>query len=263
LITEEAEYLLVPSEKNGEGEPGACTAPLSNVGQPCVKHSDCDDIPGDGICGDLQHFLCYDVSSSSGFSGPIPVDLDDQFNNYSLNVLFPSHFCNPVKKEVPDCCNGDLNNDGVVTSPDLLIFNGGCGGNPDICDINCDGEVDLVDLQILQCQFTIGTPDPICCPGAIPPGTYPIVDTQTHLTCYYIDAQEAVLQQTTNDQFDQSNVSFLQTELLCVPSDKLGFSNTPMTPTMKPWGYALLAGLLLVVLTRRPARLGAARDSLG
>jgi hypothetical protein len=94
-------YLVVPSSKDGSPGPGSCTAPAPSVGLPCAQHSDCDVIPGDGVCGGLRHFMCYDAV---GTHDPIIVELDDQFGpEPGVAVLLPRYWCNPVQKTVgPD-----------------------------------------------------------------------------------------------------------------------------------------------------------------
>jgi len=64
-------------------------------------------------------------------------------------------------------CDGDLDNDGVVSASDVGLLLS-CFGQPPIgacaaADINCDGVIDAADEAILQCQFG-GPPDPACCP---------------------------------------------------------------------------------------------------
>ncbi|MHC5109612.1 MAG: DUF7901 domain-containing protein, partial [Planctomycetota bacterium] len=71
----------------------------------------------------------------------------------------------------PGCpCNGDFNNNGVVDLTDvtLVVQHQGCPvgtGDPlcDQADVNCDGAVDQGDLDVMDCQFAAGFPDPTCC----------------------------------------------------------------------------------------------------
>jgi hypothetical protein len=182
-----------------------------------VQHSDCDSLPGDGICGGLRHFLCYGVANGEGFG---PVSLDDQFGAQDVDTLLPEYFCNPVEKTIPDCCNSDLNGDGIVSAADFAILSACFGA--DCADINCDGVTNAVDLNIFNCQFGTSPPDPACCPGAIPPGVYPIVDPLEHLTCYHIDPKiDLDLLVSTNDQLDQSDLLIRTNELLCLPTIKV------------------------------------------
>ena len=67
-------------------------------------------------------------------------------------------------------CNGDVNGDGMVNITDVsqVMIHFGCpvgAGIPecDASDVNCDGDVDDADLQVLQCQFGTWPPDPSCC----------------------------------------------------------------------------------------------------
>jgi hypothetical protein len=214
LSTLAANYLVVPSEKNSEGEPGFCTDPTTSVGLPCVKHADCDVVAGDGVCADLRHFLCYDVIDNGTVIGP--VTLDDQFGNQAVNALEPVVFCNPVQK-TEDCCNADLNGDGTVNTLDFSILQACILSGDPSCDINCDGVTDTLDFNILLCQF--GTPpDPSCCVG-VELDVYPIVDPIIHLACYDIDPKvDLNLSVTTNDQFDASSLQIRTNELMCVPS---------------------------------------------
>ena len=247
LTTQEAEYLLVPSEKNGEGAPGSCTAPQNMVGLPCVKHEDCDDpLAQGGVCGDLRHYLCYQADGPVFNPVPFP-SLDDQFGSKMAGVLEPRYFCNPVEKTLPDCCNADLNGDGQVDAADFLLFQD-CFLAGEGCDINCDGVTDLADQSIFTCQFGTSPPDPACCPDAIPPGVYPIVDPLTHLTCYDIEPKiEAEQLVTTNDQLDQSELQVRQNELLCVPSSKLAVAHPPDVPAMGRGGISVLVGLMIAM----------------
>jgi hypothetical protein len=81
--------------------PGTCTAPPASVGTACVKHADCDVVPGDGVCGGLNHFLCYDVTWGPHRS--ITVQLEDQFFlQPNVQVGQPRYWCNPVQKTAKD-----------------------------------------------------------------------------------------------------------------------------------------------------------------
>ncbi len=69
--------------------------------------------------------------------------------------------------EDDQCCDADLNGDGVVSAIDLAILLGCIGLPPTgpcaVADINCDGVIDAADEAILLCQLG-GPPDPACCP---------------------------------------------------------------------------------------------------
>ncbi len=125
-----------------------------------------------------------------------------------------------MQKTLPDCCNADLDGDGAVNAADFAILSA-CFGL-DCADINCDGVTNTLDVNIFNCQFGTSPPDPACCPGAIPPGVYPVVDPLEHLTCYDIDPKIDVdLLVSTNDQLDQSDLLIRTNELLCVPTIKV------------------------------------------
>jgi hypothetical protein len=222
--TTDLTHLVVPSEKEGSPGPGSCAAPAASAGLPCVQHSDCDVTPGDGVCDALRHFACY---NAVGTHDPIIVQLEDQFGpEPDVQVLNPRYWCNPAQKTVWDCCNGDLDGDGLVSAADLAILLG-CVGLPPIgacaaADIDCDGLIAATDVAILQCQFATGLPDQSCCPGNSPE-VYPIVDDINHLACYDIEPKvdHAPLTVTTRDQLDESDVAIRTNELLCVPSIKV------------------------------------------
>ena len=68
----------------------------------------------------------------------------------------------------PCPCNGDVSDDGIVDLIDLSValacIEGDCSGCVNSCDLNCDGEVDFCDLEIMHCQFFAGPGgDPTCC----------------------------------------------------------------------------------------------------
>ena len=222
--TTDLTHLVVPSSKEGSPGPGWCAAPAASAGLPCVQHSDCDVTPGDGVCDGLRHFACY---NAAGTHDPIIVQLEDQFGpEPDVQVLNPRYWCNPAQKTVWDCCNGDLDGDGLVAVSDLAILQG-CLGLPPTgacaaADIDCDGLIALTDVVILQCQFATGLPDQSCCPGNSPE-VYPIVDDINHLACYDIEPKvdHAPLMVTTRDQLDESDVAIRTNELLCVPSIKV------------------------------------------
>lgn len=225
LSTWDEAYLVVPSEKHTEGAPGNCSTPPSMIGQECVKHEDCEATPGAGIgwCDDLRHFLCYDVLPGASFT-PTPVELTDQWGHQNVDVLAPRYFCNPAQKTLTECCDGDLNDDGFVNKTDELIL-AGCGGDLSLCDVNCDGVIDLTDTQIVECQHLAGGQDPSCCPSSGISNVYPIVDSLTHMTCYNTTPNvSANIDVDINDQFLSVSSAALQNELLCVPSIKYGFS---------------------------------------
>lgn len=66
-------------------------------------------------------------------------------------------------------CSGDINSDGVADVADVSIIFAcfqACAPLPAFCvpaDLNCDGCIDGVDLQILDCQILQGPNDPACC----------------------------------------------------------------------------------------------------
>lgn len=225
LSTWSEAYLVVPSEKNNEGAPGGCTAPPSMMSQECLKHEECDATPGDGlgICGDLRHFLCYDVLPDAAFTQTV-VSLVDQWGLQEVDVKEPRYFCNPVQKTLTECCDGDLNDDGFVNKTDELIL-AGCGGDLSLCDVNCDGVIDQTDTLIVECQHLAGGQDPSCCPGSGGSNVYPIVDNETHMTCYdTIDKWPPGVDIQTTDQFRMVSPAVQENDLLCVPSIKYGFS---------------------------------------
>jgi hypothetical protein len=88
--------------------PGTCTAPAPNAGLPCVQHSDCDIVPGDGVCGGLNHFECYEVTWAP-HKDEIIVDLEDQFGlEPDVEVGDPRYFCNPTEKIVDPFGNPEV-----------------------------------------------------------------------------------------------------------------------------------------------------------
>ncbi len=63
-------------------------------------------------------------------------------------------------------CDGDLDDDGIVTVADFGILDA-CIGMPPTgacaaADINCDGVIDDADLSVWKCQIG-APPDPACC----------------------------------------------------------------------------------------------------
>jgi len=67
-------------------------------------------------------------------------------------------------------CNGDLDGNGVVDFPDLAVLvnciAGDCSGCVNTCDLNCDGVIDPLDSNALQC-LVMGGFD--CCPNSFVP----------------------------------------------------------------------------------------------
>ena len=70
----------------------------------------------------------------------------------------------------PCACNGDLNQDTMITTPDVAVLSAhvGCAvgaGDPvcDRCDIDCDGVVGVSDVAALACLMGTWPPDPTCC----------------------------------------------------------------------------------------------------
>lgn len=66
-------------------------------------------------------------------------------------------------------CNADFTGDGVVDLADFAIFQS-CYGQPPVgtckqADLNCDGQINALDVAIFQCQLQAGWPDPSCCGG--------------------------------------------------------------------------------------------------
>lgn len=75
----------------------------------------------------------------------------------------------------PCPCNGDIDGDGVITLIDVsfvsMLQNCTPGAGDPLCDasdVDCDGDVDEVDIDIVNCQFAMGFPDPTCCNSAPP-----------------------------------------------------------------------------------------------
>ncbi|MFQ5589878.1 MAG: dockerin type I domain-containing protein [Phycisphaerae bacterium] len=66
-------------------------------------------------------------------------------------------------------CNGDVNGDGMVTLTDLVIVTdcaqvGNCAMCANSCDVNCDGQVNMGDVGVVQCLLA-GNPPNVCCPA--------------------------------------------------------------------------------------------------
>jgi hypothetical protein len=70
-----------------------------------------------------------------------------------------------------DCeCNGDISGDGTIDIVDVIAVMAQVGcpvgtGNPecDAADVDCDGDVDQHDVSVIECQFGVWPPEPLCC----------------------------------------------------------------------------------------------------
>jgi hypothetical protein len=121
--------------------------------------------------GDYEHLPCDDYDIAPGGDGVEDLDCDnDQKHPIDLDGA-PRVMHGGITFQVDhgayefQCggdCLGDINDDGYVDGPDLLILLGQWGECPQGCtaDLNCDGVVDGADLLILLSEW--GT-----CPGVL------------------------------------------------------------------------------------------------
>ena len=89
-------------------------------------------------------------------------------------------------------CNGDYDGDGDVDEDDVDKFVECLGGRSIWADLNCDGQVNMYDQPIMDCQYNAGWPDPNCCPRvgepkwSQPPEPYenPVISGHDELSNY-------------------------------------------------------------------------------
>lgn len=79
----------------------------------------------------------------------------------------------------PTCaCNGDVDGSGMLDTADMAMLLS-CLGSPPTgpcasADITCDGQIDMWDVSVLECQYAQPwSPDPTCCEQTAPPAQYP------------------------------------------------------------------------------------------
>lgn len=89
---------------------------------------------------------------------------------------------------IPCPCNGDVNGDGIVDLFDMIWLTDCINGVPIDCsraDVNCDGSVDPLDIDTLQCLFAHPQDPEFCCPPFTPIYAW---GWKTHLPSWNDDA---------------------------------------------------------------------------